>query len=85
MDPRNQLFHNIQTALGGHDETDVIAALISSLVVAIGVGSDDLRQANSVINSLPVDMKRVLMAEWPKLRQHRTIAELNHSIDEATH
>ena len=85
MSARNQLFHAIQATLAGHSETDVMAVLISSLVVTIGVRSEDLRQANATINSLPDDMKRVLMSEWPKLRQHRADAELSHAIDEALH
>lgn len=84
-DTRNELFHAVQATLAGHSETDVMAALIGSLVVAIGIRSEDMRQAYAMINALPGDMKRVLVSEWPNLRRHRTVAELNHAIDEATH
>jgi hypothetical protein len=83
MDPRNHLFHAIQATLGGHTETDVIAALISSLVVAIGVQAPDLQEAIYAIEDLPHTMKPILHQEWPKLRRHRAAMNLRAAVEKA--
>lgn len=83
MSERNEIFHAIQQALTGHSEAEGMAALISSLVVAIGVASDSMEQAKRTIDALPADMKRVLFSEWDNLRKHRAKADLRRAVEAA--
>ncbi len=83
MNPRNQLFHAIQTTLGGHTETDVIAALISSLVVVIGARSDSQQEAVDAIEDLPEVMMPILYLKWANLRRHRDAMNLRAAVERA--
>jgi hypothetical protein len=80
---REEIFRAIQAALAGHSEKEVIGALLSSLVVAIGVSAESLSRAEAVINALPAELMPLLRAEWPKLRRHRTVAGLATDIEDA--
>ena len=83
MTERNEIFHDVQAVLAGHSEGEVIAALMASLAIAIGIRSDDMRHAEAVIKSAPDDMIRTLRQEWPKLRRHRAASDLRAAVEQA--
>lgn len=76
MSDREDIFHAIQKVLTGRSEADVLHVLLASLVVAIGVASDDLARAEMLIDALPTELKQVLRANWADYRKHRTRAEI---------
>lgn len=74
MTEREELFRDIQAALAGHSEKEVIGALLSSLVVAIGVSAEDLAHAEATVDALPRELKPLLRTGWEGFRRHRTVA-----------
>ena len=68
---RNILFDKIQHALQGHGEAAVTDALISALVVAIGIGAPSLPAAVDMIGGLPDIMLPILRSSWGTFREHR--------------
>ena len=80
MSETNKIFRDIQKCLAGHSEREVVSALISSLIVAIGVSSRDIAHAESVISALPNEMIPLLRQEWSGFRQHRTKAALRETV-----
>lgn len=81
MTEREEIFRNIQQCLAGHSERDGISALISSLVVAIGVSSETISQARQIINDLPAEMNRAMAGDWEKFRRHRAKAQLRADVE----
>lgn len=81
MTEREEIFRAIQQCLAGHSERDGISALISSLVVAIGVSCESLAQARRIINDLPAEMVPALIGDWEKFRRHRAKAQLRADVE----
>ncbi len=71
MTERTQIFRDIQSVLSGHSEREILAALISSLVVHVGVSADNLEHAKTIARKLPDDMIPALVTDWDNLRKHR--------------
>ena len=71
MTDAEQLYSDIQKALAGHTEKAVLTALISNLIVAIGVSSNDLHHAEQVVKKLPDEMLPMIRKGWADFRVHR--------------
>lgn len=80
MTEQDEIFRDIQKVLAGHSERAVTYALLTSLIVAIGVGSESLSRAIAVIDALPTEMKPILRDKWGGFREHRARAELHTSM-----
>lgn len=72
MTERTEIFREIQSILSGHSEREILAALISSMIVHIGVAADSLEQAKRIARDLPDDMIPAIVSEWESFRKHRT-------------
>lgn len=70
MTERDEIFRDIQTVLSGRPEREIIAALLTSLVTAIGVASKDLKHAESVVDAIPIELKPILRDNWDAYRKH---------------
>lgn len=75
MSERASLFAEVQAVLGGHSESEVMQALLQSLVVVVGVSAPDIDRAEAMLDALPAELKPLLRKDWAKYRQHRADAE----------
>lgn len=75
MTKRDALFREIQGVLANHGEAEIIDALVACLVVAIGVSSVDMAQADAMIGGLPVHLKTGVRQGWDGFRKHRASAD----------
>lgn len=82
MDERTHLFNKVQLALAGHSEREVAHVLLTSLLIEIGVGAENLPKAIAVIDALPTELKPLLRERWGEFRRHRAQAELQRSTEE---
>jgi hypothetical protein len=72
---RDEVFRKIQAACAGHQESDVVQALLRSVVIAVGVSAPSLPRAEAVLNALPAELTPFLREKWPSLREHRAKAD----------
>lgn len=61
---RTKLMQDLMMVAAGHPVEDVIGAMCDALASAIAFASDDRPAADTLVDSLPPDIKRTIAENW---------------------